>query len=395
MIKMKTMIPLVVALLGAFHGNTQISIVSPSFTYLQTFTSGSIPAGWMFFETGDNADQSYAISTGTNATGNTYLLGTPSEYCFGGLQSGNLVPTVGVCFRNNMSDRQITGISLQFIAETWRIGTENRPDGLDFQINTNTAQIISEGNWTDVPELSYRNPGGQTGSTNVKHWQTFIYTFSGLSIAPGTSFCMRWLDPDAAGADDAIGIDNFSITALASLPVELTGFSGKTQDASILLSFSTATESNNDHFVVERKADAGLFQEIGQVRGAGTTQVPQEYTFTDEKPLNGLNYYRLRQVDYDGSEAFSPIIRVNFSGAGQILLAPSPATDRVWIRLDTAPKSDGHWQVFDQMGGQVLSGSWNAETVDYERDVSALPEGVYTFRLVTDGQVRAKQFRKI
>ena len=186
-----------------------------------------------------------------------------------------------------------------------------------------------------------------------------------------------------------------SISGTNALPVSLTNFSIRPLPTSTLLSFSTATELNNSHFVIERSADARNFTEVGRVQGAGTTRVPQSYTFTDEKPLSGLNYYRLRQVDFDGAESLSGVVSVVFGKQGSITIAPSPATDRVRIQLDEALRNDGLWQVFDNTGRQVLSGAWEAESADTELNVTTLPEGMYTFRLVVGSQVQVKQFRKL
>jgi hypothetical protein len=180
-----------------------------------------------------------------------------------------------------------------------------------------------------------------------------------------------------------------------ALPIELKYFFAQANLSTTLLTFSTATELNNSHFAIERSADARNFTEIGRVQGAGTTQVPQSYTFTDEKPLAGTNYYRLRQVDFDGTESFSPVVSVEFGKSGSISIAPSPATDRVHIQLEAALLNDGRWQVFDNTGRQVLSGNWEAESADFDLDVNVLPEGMYTFRLAVGAQVQVKQFRKM
>lgn len=193
-----------------------------------------------------------------------------------------------------------------------------------------------------------------------------------------------------------VRIDNISIQSdLSALPIKLNSFNAKLLGSTTLLSFSTATELNNSHFAIERSADARNFTEIGRVQGAGTTQVPQSYTFTDEKPLAGTNYYRLRQVDFDGTESFSPVVSVVFGKTGSISIAPSPATDRVHIQLEAALTNDGRWQVFDNTGRQVLSGNWEAESADFDLDVNVLPEGMYTFRLAVGTQVQVKQFRKM
>ena len=187
----------------------------------------------------------------------------------------------------------------------------------------------------------------------------------------------------------------FTVGAALALPVELLSFTAKKEGNVSRIAFSTATETNNARFIIERSADARAFTAIGQVLGAGTTQVRHDYTFVDEKPLTGTNYYRLRQVDYDGRESWSAVVGVVFGQSGRVVVAPSPATDRVTIHLEEPVNTDGVWEVLDHTGRLVLSGDWSAEGVDYEFNVYHLPEGAYTFRLVAGAQVWVKQFWKM
>ncbi len=197
------------------------------------------------------------------------------------------------------------------------------------------------------------------------------------------------------GTSQAGAIGWVIVTVNSALPIELGTFNAKPAGNIAELSWTTATESNNSHFAIERGTDARTFSEIGQVRGAGTTQEPQSYTFTDEKPLSGTNYYRLRQVDYDGTESFSPVLSVVFGKSDRISIAPSPATDRVRILLEEAPGRDAYWKVYDSMGREIRSGVWEVESAEYELDVNELPEGMYTFRLEVGASVQVKQFRKL
>lgn len=217
-------------------------------------------------------------------------------------------------------------------------------------------------------------------------------TSMGTDASAIAGVCLRQTNTNSDIIVDGIHV---ATSWAIALPISISSFNIKPTLTSTLLSFSTATEINNSHFVIERSADARTFSEIGRVQGAGTTRVPQSYTFTDEKPLSGLNYYRLRQVDFDGAESLSGVVSVVFGKAGSITIAPSPATDRVRIQLDEALTNDGLWQVFDNMGRQVLSGGWEAESADFELDVNTLPEGMYTFRLAVGTQVQVKQFRKL
>jgi hypothetical protein len=76
-------------------------------------------------------------------------------------------------------------------------------------------------------------------------------------------------------------------------------FYGKKAENGVLLSWETATEINNDYFDVEWSMDGISFEKIGQVQGAGTTAEIQLHEFLHKKPVNGNNYYRLKQVDFD------------------------------------------------------------------------------------------------
>jgi len=98
-----------------------------------------------------------------------------------------------------------------------------------------------------------------------------------------------------------------------SLPVELLSFEAVQQEEAVLLSWTTASELNNDFFSLQRGADPQHFETIAEIAGAGTSENMQSYTFTDARPLNGRAYYRLMQTDFDGKTTFSPVIEVHFA----------------------------------------------------------------------------------
>ena len=99
-----------------------------------------------------------------------------------------------------------------------------------------------------------------------------------------------------------------------TLPVELIFFNGRAEGNQTVLKWVTASELNNDYFVVEKSLDGVDFAPIGQVSGNGTTSELQNYYFTDTNPWQ-TTYYRLLQVDYDGSYEYHHVIRIeNSSG---------------------------------------------------------------------------------
>ncbi|TZF83797.1 T9SS type A sorting domain-containing protein [Pedobacter sp. BS3] len=99
-------------------------------------------------------------------------------------------------------------------------------------------------------------------------------------------------------------------TVESTLPVNLTSFTGKSNGSNILLNWQTASEKNNAYFEVLRIREGQEPLVLGIVQGKGTTNEPQSYSFTDVNPVNGTNYYQLRQVDDNGNAELSGIIPV-------------------------------------------------------------------------------------
>ncbi len=103
---------------------------------------------------------------------------------------------------------------------------------------------------------------------------------------------------------------------ITPLPVELVEFTVKAVEEGVLLEWETLSEINNERFEIQRYVNAEEFETIGETPGAGTTTRRVNYSFLDRNPLNGINYYRLRQVDFDGAFEYSPIRSVEFQRIG-------------------------------------------------------------------------------
>jgi hypothetical protein len=172
--------------------------------------------------------------------------------------------------------------------------------------------------------------------------------------------------------------------AITPLPVELTAFEGKATAEGIALSWSTATEKNNDKFEVQRSADGRSFETIGTVKGNGSTTTQQAYSFLDKRPASGLNYFRLRQVDFDGASEFSKVISVSANGkaAKAMTLFPNPATGGEFnVRLAQSPEAVT-LQVTD-LSGKVLHSREvkNASEVNINGSALGMKPGIYLISL--------------
>ncbi|MFN0035637.1 MAG: T9SS type A sorting domain-containing protein [Saprospiraceae bacterium] len=215
-------------------------------------------------------------------------------------------------------------------------------------------------------------------------------SFQGLT----SSITFRFYGWESTSAAGTFSINDFTFNGSVALPIELISFREKVENNFVHLFWATATERNNSHFSIERSTNGRNFSEIGQVKGAGDSFEPREYSYTDERPLQGKNYYRLRQVDFDGKYSYSRVVTATFGKASHITLAPMPASENVRILLAEPAQADGLWQVFDMSGRLMMAGEMLAEATEQNLNISALPEGAYVLRLAMGQEVSVAQFRK-
>jgi len=140
------------------------------------------------------------------------------------------------------------------------------------------------------------------------------------------------------------------------VPITLVYFEGLVQDNIVRLEWATAIEDNFDHFTVERSQDVKEFIELGDIPGKGGFNQITEYSYIDEAPQKGINYYRLKATDYDGFVEHHKIIGVNFDGdvKTQLIVYPNPSSaNLITVRMPVIVEH-GLLQVTDMMGRMLL-----------------------------------------
>ncbi|WP_242926815.1 T9SS type A sorting domain-containing protein [Pontibacter vulgaris] len=145
---------------------------------------------------------------------------------------------------------------------------------------------------------------------------------------------------------------------IVPLPVELVSFKGKVTESGIELNWSTASEKDNDRFEIEKSSNGKNFNTIGQVNGAGNSTTAKRYNFTDTKADAGTNYYRLKQIDTNGTSEYSKIIAVDNKATlaedGNLMLYPNPATGNiVTVALGNANTTGTILRIMDRNGREV------------------------------------------
>lgn len=209
-----------------------------------------------------------------------------------------------------------------------------------------------------------------------------------LDNPPGTVA----INNNASGCNSVVQVE----TACGLLPVELVSFNAAIQNDRVKLLWSTASEKDNRGYYLERSAEGQSWTSIGFVAGKGTIEHRMDYFFMDEKPLPGMNYYRLMQTDIDGKYTYSNIVVVDMRpGAEPFDVFPNPAADGVVsVRAESPVEGDGHLQVFDWTGARVYDRflSFPEGALVYPVSLSSLPRGTYSVRLETpDGVVHFKK----
>ncbi|NLT51189.1 MAG: T9SS type A sorting domain-containing protein [Ignavibacteria bacterium] len=177
------------------------------------------------------------------------------------------------------------------------------------------------------------------------------------------------------------------------LPVELTSFRADVSGNNVVLSWQTATEVNNYGFEVERYAqsvECKGWEKISFVQGAGNSNSPKEYSFTDNLTLTSYSYsYRLKQIDLDGSFTYSNEVKVNSSEkASEFRLEqnyPNPFNPSTMISYQLPMNSFVTLKVYNMLGQEIttlVNEQKPAGNYEVKFDASNLSSGVYVYRLL-------------
>lgn len=169
----------------------------------------------------------------------------------------------------------------------------------------------------------------------------------------------------------------------ALLPVELVRFNGREVGiGTVQLDWQTASEQNNQGFHIERRTENdNHWTEIGFVAGSGTTTEMHNYTFLDKTPLPATNYYRLRQMDFDGGAAFSHLVSVNVANredGSSLTIFPNPVHgNEITLYSPEAGQETFRLRLYSPAGQLVLETDTSAST---SVDIGHLPSGIYSLQ---------------
>ncbi|MCI4667498.1 MAG: T9SS type A sorting domain-containing protein [Bacteroidia bacterium] len=328
----------------------------------------------------------------------------------------NDVDTVLVYFYNNAGTNfEISAVNIGIRFDNNEVsiaGVSNQPSyddinsqfngifGFNYQINV--AELASDvTNYaTHNSRYWYSNSvfaagGGSNVSMTDGLGPQLLMKVAFQRLTPGVAghFYLETVD-DFAGLNFNDGSSNnlayeTDVLSFTSLPVELLEFTAKPAgEKSALLQWSTSVESNSSTFDVERSQDSRLFKKVGSLKAAGNSNEVNTYAFVDE-PVSGRLYYRLRQVDIDGSFVYSEVVDVLISGAiePELNLYPNPATEFLNVQMNVSGTSKFQLTIYDQLGKiHLIRHHVKFEQASLNLDLPKLLAGTYILQLVSEDQ---------
>jgi hypothetical protein len=188
---------------------------------------------------------------------------------------------------------------------------------------------------------------------------------------------------------------NYSIAFSAPLPVQLVSFSGNRVTEGVELIWKTSQEKNSQSFEIERSSDATDYKNIGKIDALGNSSVGKSYQFTDSNPVEGINYYRLKQIDFDKNFTYLRPISVIFASEERdLVLYPNPSSQTIKLPLSFVQGSST-LNIYNFNGKLVKQ--INSSESNLNINIDDLPSGTYLIESSPTNAVignRVKRFVK-
>ncbi len=247
---------------------------------------------------------------------------------------------------------------------------------------------VTQADFVSIDTSGVRAPRNLDGSLPI---------ISFLNLAQGSDLIDAGTDVGLPYIGSAPDLGAFEFGEI--IPVELIAFTASVLGASTVLNWATASETNNHGFEVQRKLNDKVFVTIGFVKGTGTTTQTTQYSFVTEYFKNRTNTFRLKQVDYSGTFAYSEEIQITSIVPEQFKLSqnyPNPFNPSTKVRYDILNAGEVSLLVYNALGKQVATivdeyqnpGSYEAIWTATDNQGNTLPSGLYVAKLQSGNQIQ-------
>jgi hypothetical protein len=269
--------------------------------------------------------------------------------------------------------------------------------------NYSLSPVLDHGYWT-INASSNANTGtysmtlfNRNYTNPLSGWTVMKRTPSGSGAWALDGTCVISSTANSTQRTGMFGFSDFaSAQNTTPLPIELISFTARVKATGVLTEWTTASEINNNYFVVERSRNGIEFSNAGMINASGTTTERNSYSFFDTDPGTGIIYYRLKQVDYDGNFSYSDIVAVKLGEIfNEISVYPNPANDIIRFEYESEKGTTVIARLTDLMGKVVYEEiiPVNKGMNSLQLDILNQPEGMYYLNII-DREIYKGRFVK-
>ena len=294
--------------------------------------------------------------------------------------------TVTMTLKNSIDLSTRTNPRLSF----WtKYDMESGYDYGQVEVSTNNGSnwLPLSGSYTSVGSGSFQPAGEPLYNGTQSSWVNEIMDLSNYNTA---QVKLKYeLKTDVSVTRDGWYADDIAVIVYGLIPVELSSFTASRVNENVVVNWITSTETNNMGFDIERRStnnNLGWIK-LGFVNGKGTTTEKSDYTFTDKNPVEGKSYYRLKQIDFDGSYKIFNSAEVDFETVKEYSLSqnyPNPFNPSTEINFSIAKSGNATLTVYNILGSEVaklVNGYMEAGKHSVKFDANNLTSGVYFYTL--------------
>jgi Secretion system C-terminal sorting domain len=361
-------------------GEGALSASNPDVLNLAYAPSGLLEDG--FYRVATNAQQRPEWHNSGNHT-----VSTPNGNML--VVNGNAVNFYSkIITRNNIGFAAGSYSSSLFLMNVNTLGTCGEQALLPiitFKLEYNTEASGNEAGWVSLQSTT-SSPVAQTGSPT---WIQLGSLFTLPVAAQRIRFTIASLSSSGCGNDFAIDDLKFATCPSGGpLPVEFLNVNANQKGSGVVVNWSTASENNNKYFDVEKSIDGTNFTAFSSVTGAGNSSTLKNYNSFDSKPVAGLNYYRIKQVDTDGRFKYSMVVKVkiNIEKTGVSILT-NPFLNNITVDFLSNANQIVNVRLTDVSGKMISTERWaiaKGSTRLQMQNVSSIQKGLYIFTVVDD-----------
>ena len=347
---------------------------------------------FVFIDTTNNISDLWTMS-GTASWSNTTTTYYSAPDCYTDSKSGNYANNTNA-YMTLKNQIDLTGISNPIFTFWTKYDLENGYDygQVKFSTNNGTSWFTLPGKYSVLGSGTFQPSGQNLYNAYQPDWVQEEIDISSLT---GKQIKIRFeLHSDAYVTKDGWYIDDIGIVHYVNLPVELTSFTAVSENNSVLLNWTTATELNNKGFEVQRSKDNIYWEKLYFVTGSGTTNGICEYSYRDIEPLIGKSYYRIVQIDFNGTAKESKSIAVYFLNNLTYDLKqnyPNPFNPSTNIEYQIPEEGFVTLKVLNTLGQEIITlvnEEKSAGTFNYQFSIinNQLTSGIYFYRLKVIGK---------